>query len=119
MSETSKFVIELTDAQHKELLTILTRYSTNRDHWAVSEGLRLAITEAEAHIPPCPRCGATQDEIDQAWYEAVFYLPCGCDDHGDHLGCTSECQQDGCTKKLYSVAETVCDHTKDVRRTKN
>lgn len=39
----SDVVIELTTAEHRELLALLLHYSTRTDHWAVSQGLRSAV----------------------------------------------------------------------------
>ena len=59
----------------------------------------------------CEICGATDSEIDQANKEgnAKFYIICGCDFHGDHLGCTRRCKSLGCTHKIGKTY--TCDHT--------
>jgi hypothetical protein len=38
-------IIKLTEREHRELLAILTHYSTRNDHWAVSTALKLAVAE--------------------------------------------------------------------------
>lgn len=38
--------IKLTEAQHRELLTIIIHYSTRPDRWAISHDLKLALIES-------------------------------------------------------------------------
>lgn len=44
------------------------------------------------------------------------YVHCGCDQHGDHAGCTSECERDGSgcdpeasNVEAYSCGSNYCD----------
>lgn len=52
----------------------------------------------------CSRCGfgwvekvSIEGSIYQTSEEPEEYEPCGCDYHGDHLGCDENCRGRGCT----------------------
>lgn len=53
----------------------------------------------------CRGCGKAGGDCAHCLAIQSWYIACGCDHHGDHLGCTKECRIYGCAHPRGIVIE--------------